>query len=328
MSVQHERLLANGVELHLAVAGDGPLVVFCHGFPGLWYSWRHQLPALAAAGYRAVALDMRGYGRSSRPLASAAYGFDRTAHDVLAVLDHFGEQRAVLVGHDFGANLAWHMAVRHAGRLRGVVALCVPYDMALAGSSDVPPSRLYAGIAQQHFFHMHYYQQVGIAEASCLGREREFLMRLFWALSAQGNLLGWVRFPSEGTAYIDVLEEPPSPPPWPWLSAEDFDYYLQQYLCAGPGRAFIGGCNAYRVMDRNWALCRDIAHAPVTLPSLFIGGEEDPVIKLGSAAEFDHMRALVKDLRGVKLLANAGHFVQQEQPAATNAALLEFLAQL
>ncbi|MDX1734628.1 MAG: alpha/beta hydrolase, partial [Halioglobus sp.] len=283
---QHVELAAGDVNLHLACMGDGPLVVMCHGFPGLWYSWRHQLPFLADAGYRAVALDMRGYGASSRPAASDRYGFDSTAADVLAVLDHFGEERAILVGHDFGANLAWHMAVHHEHRLRGVASLCVPYDMALAGGCDVLPSQLYADIASNHFFHMHYYQQPGVPEAGWRGREREFLLKLFWALSAEGELLAWENFPSEGTNYIDVLSEPPRELPWDWLSVEDFDYYLEQYMRCGSPLAFIGGANSYRVMDRNWSLFRDSAHAEVTVPAAFIGGQEDPVVKLGSEAEF------------------------------------------
>ncbi len=163
MTVLHRKLAANGIELHLAEQGAGPLVILCHGYPGLWYSWRHQLPALAGAGYRAVALDMRGYGRSSRPVDSEYYGLDSTSADVLAVMDDCGAETAVVVGHDFGANLAWHMGIHHAERIRGIAPLCVPYDMDLAGGCDVPPSTLFAAIAQEHFFHMHYYQAVGVA---------------------------------------------------------------------------------------------------------------------------------------------------------------------
>ena len=300
----------------------------CHGYPGLWFSWRHQLPALAAAGYRAVALDMRGYGRSTRPLASDEYAFDKTSADVLAVIDHFGEDRAVLFGHDFGANLAWHMGVHHKDRVRGIAPLCVPYDMELAGGSDVLPSRLFAAIAEQHFFHMHYYQAVGVAEADNRGYEREFLERLFWALSADGDLLDWQHFPTEGTRYLDVLAKPPHDPPWPWLSAADMDYYVQEYLAAGPELAFAGGINSYRAMDRNWNLFRDAAHAPVEVPTLFVGGAEDPVIKLAGDEPFRHMRERVPDLRGLELLPAAGHFIQQEAPRALNRLLLGFLDSL
>ena len=300
--IEHRQLAVNGIELHLACQGEGPLVVMCHGYPGLWYSWRHQMQALARAGYRAVALDMRGYGRSSRPVAVEAYGYDQLSADVLGVIDHFGEDRAVMLGHDFGANLTWHMAIYYPDRLRGIAPLCVPYDMELAGGCDVLPSELYAAIGEQHFFHMHYYQQPAVPEANLVGREREFLRKLFWALSARGELLAWENFPSEGTKYIDVLAESPEELPWSWLSVESMDYYLQEYLCAGPELAFIGGINSYRAMDRNWELYRDSAHEPVQIPALFIGGRQDPVVELGSEQEFDHMRALVPDLRVDTLL--------------------------
>lgn len=326
--VEHLQLHVNGIELHLACQGQGPLVVMCHGYPGLWYSWRHQMAALAQAGYRAVALDMRGYGRSSRPREVEAYGYDSLSADVLAVLDHFDAADAVLLGHDFGANLTWHMAVHYPQRLRGIAPLCVPYDMELAGGCDVPPSQLYAAIAENHFFHMHYYQQSGIPEANLLGREREFLGKLFWALSARGELLNWENFPSQGTKYIDVLSAPGEALPWSWLSEQDMDYYLAEYLSAGSEQAFTGGINSYRAMDYNWRLCRDTAHAEVLVPTLFVGGQEDPVIKLAGDAPLDHMRDKVRDLRGVELLPDAGHFIQQEQPELLNSLLLEFMAEL
>jgi pimeloyl-ACP methyl ester carboxylesterase len=326
--IEHLQLEANGVSLHLACQGDGPLVVMCHGYPGLWYSWRHQMPALARAGYRAVALDMRGYGRSSRPQAVEAYGLDHLSADVLAVLEHFGEHQAVLLGHDFGANLAWYMAVYYPQRLRGIAPLCVPYDMELAGGGDMLPSELYAAIAENHFFHMHYYQAPGLAESHLVGREREFLERLFWALSAKEELLNWENFPSEGIHYIDALAPPAEPLPWSWLSKEDMDYYEQEYLAAGPAKAFAGGANAYRVMDYNWRLTRDRAHAEITLPTLWVGGEKDPVVTLAGDGPFDHMQSKVSDLRGPTLLPGAGHFIQQEQPEMLNDLLLEFLASL
>jgi pimeloyl-ACP methyl ester carboxylesterase len=325
---QHHDIRNGELLLHCVSAGDGPLVLMCHGYPGLWYSWRHQLPAVAAAGFRAVALDMRGYGRSSRPLHSDEYSYDKLAADLFAVMDYFEAEQAVLFGHDFGANLAWHMGIHHRERIRAIAPLCSPYDMDLAGGSDLQPSQLYAAIATEHFFHMHYYQQAGLAEKATAGREREFLEKLFWALCADGDLLDWQNYPSEGTAYIDVLAAPPQALPWSWLSLEDMDYYLQEYMRLGPEMAFIGGINCYRVMDRNWQIFRDTAHAAVELPTLFVGGEEDPVTKLSTPETFSHMRERVKDLRGMELLAGAGHFVQQEQPEALNHLLLDFLDSL
>ncbi|WP_213004078.1 alpha/beta fold hydrolase [Parahaliea maris] len=314
--------------MHWVSAGEGPLVLLAHGFPGLWYSWRHQLPALAGAGYQAVALDMRGYGASSRPLDTAAYRFDRQAADLLAVLDHYGADSAVLVGHDFGANLAWHMGVHYPDRIAAVAALASPRGMPLAGGGDVLPSTQFAAVAEQHFFHMHYFQQPGVAEADLEGNEETFLRRLFWALSSDGHLLDWQNYPSEGTRYLDVLAEPVTPLPWPWLSESEFQYYLTSYL-AQPGPAvFAGGLNAYRVMDANWIAFRESLHQPLPCPALFLAGENDPVIKLCPPEVWERQRGLVPDLRADLRVAGAGHFVQQEQPMATNRALLEFLAGL
>ncbi|WP_157976676.1 alpha/beta fold hydrolase [Parahaliea mediterranea] len=325
VTLQHHHIAQGDVTLHCVSAGAGPLVLLAHGFPGLWYSWRHQLPALAAAGYRAVALDMRGYGESSRPLHSEAYHFDHLAADLFAVQSYFGERSAVLVGHDFGANLAWHMGLHHADRIRAVAVLASPRGMPLAGGGDVCPSELFAQVAAQHFFHMHYFQQAGVAEADLAGREETFLRRLFWALGAEGNLLDWTRYPSGGTTYLDVLEEPPRALPWGWMSEEDFATYLAAYL-AQPGPAvFAGGLNAYRAMDVNWHTFRKQLFDPLPCPALFVAGEADPVIKLCPADVFERQRALVPDLRGDIRIAGAGHFVQQEQPAATNRALLDFL---
>lgn len=309
--------------------GSGPLVLLAHGFPGLWYSWRHQLPALAAAGYRAVALDMRGYGGSGRPAASDEYRFDLQAADLFAVMEHFAAASAVLVGHDFGANLAWHMGLFYPERIRAVAALASPRGMPLAGGGDVLPSELFAGVARQHFFHMHYFQAPGVAEADLQGREREFLLRLFWALSARGHLLDWRDYPSAGTTYLDVLAPPAVPLPWPWLSEADFEVYLRAYLdTPDPARVFAGGLNAYRSMDANWHAFHQRAHEPLPCPALFLAGEADPVLALGDSDLLANMRALVPDLRGEVLVPGAGHFVQQEQPQATNRALLDFLASL
>lgn len=329
-TIEHRQIRNGDIDLHVASCGTGPLVVLCHGFPGLWYSWRKQLPALAQAGYQAVAMDMRGYGASSRPTAVADYGLAQTSTDVLAVIEHFGveNEKAVVIGHDFGANLAWHLSVHHRDRVRAIVSLCVPYGMALAGGVDVLPSSLYAQVAEQHFFHMHYYQQPGVAEASCRGRESEFLQKLFWALCAEGELLSWENYPAEGTAYIDVLAEPPTPPPWRWLSAEDFDYYLSQYMSAGPELTFAGGANAYRAMDENWRAFGPTANAKVEIPAMYIGGAEDPTVSLGGPDQFDVMDAQVLDLRGRPLIPGAGHFLQQEQPEALKKHLLAFLNDL
>src|SRR5580704_11327943 len=176
-ALTHHEINTGGVRLHVAAQGSGPPVIFCHGFPGLWYSFRHQLPALAAAGFGAIAPDQRGYGASSRPTAPALYDADYMMQDMLAVLDALGERQAVFVGHDFGAQQVCNLAVRHPERVRALVIMSCPYDFDLAGrggagaappaasGADRPfavpgvrPSEAFAAVARQHFFHMHYFQ--------------------------------------------------------------------------------------------------------------------------------------------------------------------------
>jgi len=344
-SLTHERIRSNGITLSVALEGQGPAVVFCHGFPGLSYSWRHQLPAVAAAGWRAIAPDQRGYGRSDRPLEPHLYDANYLMHDMLGLLDALGEPRAVFVGHDFGAQQVCNLAVRFPERVAAVVIMSCPYDFDLAGRGGkgsqaqagkpeggfavpgVRPSAAFAAIARQHFFHMHYFQEVGPPERELGAHPREFLMRLFHALSAGGRLLDWSKYPSQGTGYLDVLA--PAPPlPWSWLTEAEFEHYVREYTSGGVPAAFVGGLNSYRVADRNWELGEPYADANIRQPALFIAGAEDVVLKMIPGDALDVMRRRVPDLRDIVLVEGAGHFVQQEQPAATNTALLRFLRSL
>lgn len=338
--IEHLTIDAGGLSLHAAVAGKGPLVVFGHGFPGLWYSWRHQMAALAEAGYRAVAVDQRGYGRSDRPVDPALYDADYVMNDMLHLLDALGEKKAVFVGHDFGAQQVCNLAVRHPDRVAGVVIMSCPYDFDLAGrggrgrnpagTGDGPfatggrPSEAFAAIAREHFFHIHYFQAIGPAERELGAAPREFLQRLFRALSSGGELARYKDFPSEGTGYLDVLPETP-PLPWRWMSEADMDYYVQEFTRTGPDTAFIGGLNSYRAADRNWELGEPWADANIEVPALFISGADDIVLDMVGPDAIEVMKRRVPDLRGIELIPEAGHFVQMEQPEATNAALLKFL---
>lgn len=345
--LQHQNVLSNGINLHIVTQGEGPLVILCHGFPGLWYSWRHQLPALAAAGWKAVAVDQRGYGGSDRPTDPAVYDSEQLVNDMLGLLDALGAEKAVFVGHDFGAAQVYNLAVRHPDRVAAVVAVACPYDFDLAGRGcagsnppedasyprafarpDKRPTQCFAEVAENHFYHMHYYQTIGPAEKELGDRPRLFLSRLFWALSSEGHLLDWSRFPSEGNGYLDVLADPDIQLPWHWMSQEDMDYYVAEFERGGPATAFIGGINSYRVADRNWEIGLAYADHNVDPPSLFISGSEDPVLQMIGPQAIEQLQARSTDLRGVSIIPEAGHFVQQEQAQAFNQALLEFLASL
>lgn len=322
------------VRLHALVKGEGPLVLMCHGFPGLSYSFRHQLRALAEAGFRAVALDMRGYGRSDRPLEVEAYQAAHVESDLVATLAHFGEERAFLVGHDFGARAVLGFSLRHPSRVRGVVSLAVPYGVQYRGARSKEktaprkPSEVYAEIAKNHFFHMHYFQAKGPAEAELGARPREFLERIHWALSAEGRLLDWTQFPSEGTGYLDVLAEPARPLPWGWLSEADLDYVVAEYTRVGGDATFVGGLNSYRVTDLDWAHDPDYGRKTLEVPMLLVSGERDPVRQIVADRSLDAMRERAPKLVDVRWIEGAGHFVQQEKPEETNRELLAFVSAL
>jgi pimeloyl-ACP methyl ester carboxylesterase len=328
---KHLQIETNGIRIHVVTQGEGPVVLFCHGFPGLWYSWRHQLPVVAEAGFRAIAIDMRGYGRTDRPLHASEYGNQTIVADLTGVLDALGEERAVFVGHDFGAQAAWAAALHAPERVRGVVSLAVPYGVGFAKPKEArgrghKPSDTYAAIAKNHFLHMHYFQKVGAAEAELGNNARLFLKRIYWALSARGSLLDFKNFPAEGTGYLDVLADPKEPMPWPWLSEEDLDYLVDEYMRPGLDTAFIGGLNSYRAMDVNWEHDPDYGRAKIEHPALFLCGEKDPVLQIITPKTLETMPTRVPNLQGTDLIPNAGHFAQQEQPQAVNKALLTFLA--
>jgi pimeloyl-ACP methyl ester carboxylesterase len=344
--MQEVRIKTAGVTLAALEQGEGPLVLMIHGHPGLGWSWRHQLPALAAAGYRAVAVDSLGYGGSDRPAEAEAYTSERMQAIFTGVLDHYGAERAAIVGQDFGAQYAWNMAVRSTERVRGL-ATTIPYDYDLAGRAmlgsaprlpagappepigagpDHLPSERFAAMASEHFVHFHYFQQIGPAERELADKVAHYLQRSFYALSAAGDLWAWKALPSEGSGYLDAL--PPAPPlPWPWMSEAEFQRFVDGYSQAEPMLRFIGGLNSYRTADANWEIGLPWADADVTVPTLFIYGEKDP--SFGFFPDWEpRLRQRVPGLVDLVKVKDAGHLVQQEQPEVFNAHLLNFLAGL
>jgi pimeloyl-ACP methyl ester carboxylesterase len=319
-AVTHEQIPTNGIELHVATAGptDGRPVVLCHGFPELWYSWRHQLGALAAAGYRVFAPDLRGYGDSSHPDEVGAYGSDSLTGDLCGLLDHYGYEQAAFVGHDWGAMVVWEMGRLHPERVSSLYNMSVPFSQ-----SPGRPTDTFKAIFEGKFFYIMYFQPVGPAEAELDADPRLFLRTLMYAAGgeamAQGNAL-LVDYPAEGTRFIDTLTPAPAQLP-PWLTEEDVDVYAAAFEKSG----FFGPVSYYRNMDANWERSKDIAPSVYTMPVGFLTGALDAVATmLPGAAEA--MAAVFPDFRGGTTVEGVGHWVQQENPEATNAALLQFLA--
>ncbi|MFG2018628.1 alpha/beta fold hydrolase [Actinomadura geliboluensis] len=319
--VRHRVLDVGDIALHVAELGEeqGLPVVMCHGFPGLWYSWRHQLPVLAAAGYRAIAVDMRGYGRSGRPASPEQYDRRRTVADVVGLLDGLGIDEAVFAGHDFGAALVWDLPQWAPGRVKALMQLSVPRMPV----SSRPPTELYARMAEQHFVHVHYFQEEGPADRELVAEPERFLANVFWALSGGYRYLDIWQHPSEGNGYLDVLPEAP-PLPWPWLSQDEFAYYVDEFRRTG----FTGGLNWYRAYDHVWREKQDRPDEPVAVPTMFLVGERDPVLQMMGSNALKQMESLVPGLRDVHTVEGAGHFVQMEAPVKVNEAMLAFLARL
>lgn len=314
-----------------------------HGFPGLGWSWRHQLPALAKAGYRAVAVDSLGYGGSDRPAGVEAYTAERMQAAFCGVLDHYEAEQAFVIGQDFGAQYAWNMAVRSPERVRALVTT-IPYDYDLCGramlgsaprlpkgaepqpicaSPDHLPSERFAAMGRDHFVHFHYFQQAGPAERELADHVSDYLRRSFHALSSSGDLWAWKTLPSEGTGYLDALPDAPHLP-WSWMSETEFARFVEGYDHPDPMLRFIGGLNSYRTADANWRDGLIWADADVTVPTLFVYGAADPSFAFFPDWE-PRLRRRVPGLRAITAIEGAGHLVQQEQPEAFNAALMAFL---
>ena len=319
-TIRHRQVHVGGLSMHIAEAGEGPLVVLCHGFPECWYSWRHQLTGLAEAGYHVVAPDMRGYGGTDAPERIEAYTILHLVGDVVGLIDQLGEKQAVLVGHDWGSIVAWTGALLRPDRFRAVVGMSVPFLPRL----PIRPTDMMRAMAGDRFMYVLYFQQPGVAEAELDPRAREVMRKMLY--TASGSLAAgesW-KFDLPKTAgFIDGMLDPEKLPDW--LSETDLDVYAAEFERTG----FRGGLNWYRNFDRNWELLAPFADVKVRVPALFIGGLRDPVVTGPEGkSESPAVAALpmfCEDLRGKVLLEGSGHWNQQEKPLETNAALLTFL---
>ena len=278
------------------------------------------MAALAAAGYRAIAPDMPGYGGTECLPAVEDYTSVAIADRLVGLLDALGIAEAVFVGHDFGAPAAWTVALRHPSRVAGLVLLAVPYT---PDRLPARPTTLYRKMARRHFLHLHYFQEHGVAESELDPRAREFLQRLFFALSGDHRYLDVWNHRSEGNGYLDVLPAAPDLP-WAWLTEEELDTYVAVFDRTGFG----GGLSWYRAYDANWLASAEYEGAEITVPTLFVAGDRDPVLTMSGSEALERMAAAVPDLRGVHLLTGAGHFVQMERSSEVDALLLHFVGEV
>jgi pimeloyl-ACP methyl ester carboxylesterase len=317
-STRERQVATNGIKLHVVEACDGFPVVLAHGFPELSYSWRHQIPALADAGYKVIAPDQRGYGQSDKPEAITDYDIHHLTDDLLGVLDEGGHDKAVFVGHDWGSIVVWQMALLHPERVAGVVGMSVPF----IPRSPMPPVQLMRQMFGDAFFYIVYFQEPGVADADLAQDPADTMTRMLAGLtkpkdSEMVDLAGLAA--PDGRGFVDRL--PPVAELPGWLSQEELDHYIAEFARTG----FTGGINWYRNMDRNWETTPQLEGAKVTVPSAFITGGDDPVGIMTPAGIMD---GWLEDHRGSTTVEGAGHWVQQEAPDEVNAALLTFLSSL
>lgn len=310
-------VVQGNVRLNVAVAGHGPLILCVHGWPELWYSWRHQIAHFAARGYTVAALDVRGYGDSSKPEPIEAYTLRNLALDVAAVVDELGGGRAIVFGHDWGAPIVWTTALLHPDRISAVALLSVPY-IPLGGMSFIDTMR---SIYHDRFFYQIYFQDEGKAEAEVEADIPASLRKIYFAMSGSAPPNQWLaRKPRDST----LLQGLADPQPFPdWMSPGDMDVFVEAFRAGG----FRGPFNRYRAQNLDFAELSEFAGKPLVQPSCFIGGERDMVRALIPGVDlYQDPGGACTDFRGSTILPGIGHWVQQEAPADTNAALERFLA--
>ena len=323
--LKHRFVDTNGIRMHIAECGTGPLVILCHGFPESWYSWRHQLQALADAGFHAVAPDMRGYGQTDRPEAIEQYTMLHLVGDIVGLVEALATDNAVIAGHDWGAPVAWHCALLRPDCFRAVIGLSVPFwsRFPVRPTSFMPQN-------DEALFYQLYFQAPGVAEEELERDVRRTIRSILFSASGDvprrenagtaGSDVGMV--PRQG-GFLSRLVDPAAMPAW--LSEADVDFYVNEFTRTG----FRGGLNWYRNIDRNWELLGPYAGSRVMVPALYVAGDRDLVVAFrGMDQVIANLTRFVPQLRGTLMLPGCGHWTQQERVREVNGAMIDFLQKL
>jgi pimeloyl-ACP methyl ester carboxylesterase len=317
MQIEHRFIESNGVKIHIAEAGTGPLVLLCHGFPESWYSWRHQIKALSEAGYHVVAPDMRGYGQSDRPEAIDQYSLFHLVGDIVGLVNDISDKPAVVIGHDWGALVAWHCALFRPDRFRAVAGLSVPFRP----KGPVAPTTLMPQTDSEIFYQL-YFQADGVAEKELEHDVRKTILSTLAGRVSKDDPPMNSMVPRRGGWHSSR----PLPSLLPrWITEADIDFYVAEFERTGFG----GGLNWYRNVDRNWGLMAPWSGAKVTVPAIYVAGEQDLVVKfLGADQLIANLKQFVPKLQQTIMLPECGHWTQQEKPDEVNSALITFLNEL
>jgi pimeloyl-ACP methyl ester carboxylesterase len=308
----------NGVRLRVTEAGDreAPVVILAHGFPDLAYSWRHQIPALADAGFHVLAPDQRGYGGSSCPAVVDAYDITALTADLVGLLDDIDVKRAVWVGHDLGAMVAWSAAQLHPDRVAAVVGMSLPP----MPRGKLAPLQGYRKMVGENFFYILYFQQPGVADAELDSDPARSMRLMLSGLQTLADPDAAARMFAPGPmGLLDRLAEPEWLPDW--ISTDELDHYVTEFSRTG----FTGALNWYRNFDRNWEIMANPVAASITAPALFIAGTADPVLMITPR---DRATEVVTGPYRQVMIDGAGHWLQEERPNEVNTALLGFLLEV
>jgi pimeloyl-ACP methyl ester carboxylesterase len=310
----------NGIRMRVAEAGKGPLVILAHGWPESWYSWRHQIPVIAAAGYHVVAPDMRGYGKTDKPPNVEDYDVKDLAGDIVGLIDAMGEKQAILIGHDWGAVVTWNTVQLHPDRFSAMIAMSVPNG---GRGASAPMPAMQAAYGDNFYYILYHNEAGGVAEKEYDADPRGILSRLYASPDTPRDPPTVTDPKRSAGGWIPRLGKPKELPPW--LTQQDLDYIVSEFTEAG----FRGGVNYYRNFNRNWEITPELTGARIKVPVAFLAGTDDIVIRgANETALRTQMTRVADDLRAVKLIPNTGHWVQQERPQETNAFILDFLAGL
>jgi len=319
--VNFSQITVNGLNFRIAVAGDsGPLMLLAHGWPESWYNWRHQLQFFSQRGYRVVAPDMRGYGSTDAPDAVEAYDIKTLAADMVGILDTLGEERAIMVGHDWGSIVAWNTVLMYPDRFSGLIAMSVPYS----GRPEQSPLVSWREAFADNFYYILYHNEPeGVAEAEYDNNPYGLISRLYLSPDSPRRAPEVSDPRRAAGGWIPRLGVPVDLPNW--LEQSDLDYVVSEFERSG----FRGGVNYYRNFHRNWEITADLQDSRITIPTLFVAGEKDVVIAGANRGRLQGaMERVVDDLREVVLLPGIGHWVQQEAPDEVNQAMSDFLTEI
>jgi pimeloyl-ACP methyl ester carboxylesterase len=312
---RHLSVRANGINMHVVEQGVGPLVLLCHGFPETWRCWRHQIPAAAAAGYRIAAPDLRGYGRTDAPAEIESYTIMHLVGDLVGLVRALGEKQAVIVGHDWGASVAWMASLIRPDVFKAVAALSVPYRP--RGPAAPLGSWRAAGLGNFYFF---YFQEPGVAEAEFESDVRGALRRGLYTLSGDAPPTSeWSPLLTPGCGFLNKAIDPERLPSW--ITERDIELVATEFERTG----FRGALNWYRNIDRNWALTAAFQGRQIDQPALFIAGTRDISLAGPGKVALDELPSTVPGLTRKVLIDGAGHWIGEERPTEVNAALVDFL---